>query len=566
VTHRFQLSELGSGLFLLFFFISLLPSLAQSDPTGERRVTQTIAIKNATVTTSPGKTLQGATVIISNGLIESIGVNIKIPANAQVITGDSLFIYPAFIDAASTAGVTKPAEPEKPAGFDYSKPADEIAGITPWRSVLEYHDMKKNDVAEFRKAGFALAQLVPEGGMLPGKAAIVVYGGKESTNVLAQQTALYARFRGSRGMYPGTTLGVMAKFRDLYKNAAQSSKHDRLFASNAGINRPEYNKTFHALYPVIDKNIPVMFEVGDELEIRRALRLQKELDFKLVLVGVTEASSLLDEIKVSNAQVILSLKLPEDKAAKGKANEQNKEADARQERIKTAYMLLLQQASLLEKAGIPFAFTTIGLNPADAMKNMRLMIENGLSENTALAALTSQPASMLGIQKFAGSLEKGKLANIVVMTAPIFDKQSQVKMVVADGYLFTYETKQNQPAKSGEERPTEMALEGTWDYTSETPAGSSEGTLAFEKSGDSFKGVITYDDPAGSGKVSSQLNNITISGSSLSFSFEVAAGGMNLTVNVNGEINEDEFKGNMNLGQYGSYPLNATKNPTQHLH
>jgi imidazolonepropionase-like amidohydrolase len=558
VKDRFYIRQVYGSL-LLLLLSSMQYVTAQSDPTGERRVTQTIAISNVTVTTAPGKSIRGVTVLINNGLIESIGTNLKLPPNTQVIKGDSLYVYPAFIDGASMAGVSKPAEPEKPAGFDPSNPSDELAGITPWKSVLEHFDIKKSDVTDMRKAGFALAQLVPDAGMISGKSALVVYGSKESSNVISNQTGIYARFRGARGMYPGTTLGVMAKFRDLYKNAELSSQHDRLFASNIGLNRPEYNKTLAALYPVIDKNVPVLFEVSNELEVRRALRLQNELGFKLVLVGVTEAAAIINEIKAANAHVLLSLKLPENKSGKEKG-ELNAEATARTERVKEAYLQLVQQAGLLEKAGIPFAFTTIGVKPADIHKNLRVMIENGLSEQAALAALTTQPAAMLGIQKFAGTLEKGKMANMVITTAPLFDKDSEVKMLVADGHVYQYEAKAKSTPKGD---AGTVSIEGTWDYTSDTPAGSSSGTLTFEKSGETYKGAITYDDPAGNGKTSSPMNNITLSGSTLSFSFDVAAGGMSLVVTVSGEINEDRFDGSMSLAEYGSFPLNATKKPGQ---
>ncbi len=556
---RFYIRQLFSSL-LLLFLCSTQFAIAQSDPTGERRVTQTIAISNVNVTTAPGKSIPGVTVLINNGLIEAIGTNIKLPPNTQVIKGDSLFVYPAFIDGASMAGVSKPAEPEKPAGFDPSNPSDELAGITPWRSVLEQFDIKKGDVSDMRKAGFTLAQLVPDAGMVSGKSAIVVYGSKESSNIIANQSGIFTRFRGARGMYPGTTLGVMAKFRDLYRNAELSSQHERLFASNTGINRPEYNKSLSALYPVIDKSLPVLFEVSNELEVRRALRLQNELGFKLILVGVTEAAAITNEIKAANAHVLLSLKLPEDKFSKESKNESNTEVAARTERIKDAYMQLVQQAALFEKAGIPFAFTTIGVKPTDIHKNLRIMIENGLSEQAALAALTTQPAAILGIQKFAGTLEKGKMANMVITNAPLFDKDAEVKMVIADGHVYQYEAKAKTAPKGN---AGTISIEGSWDYTSDTPAGSSSGTLTFEKSGESYKGAITYDDPAGNGKTSSPMNNISLSGTTLSFSFDVAAGGMSLVVNVTGEINEDRFSGSMNLAEYGSFPLNATKKPGQ---
>jgi imidazolonepropionase-like amidohydrolase len=552
-----------SGLMFFGFFLSSIFAWSQSDPSGERRVTGTYAIKGATITTSPGKTVSGATILIKNGLIEEVGSNVKIPVEAQVIEADSLFIYAGFIDGASNAGVTKPADPEKSSNFDPSNPPDEIAGITPWRNVLDNFDFKNGQVSDLRKNGFTIAQIIPDGGMLPGKSAIVVLGGNASTNILGQNTALNAKLsfsRGGRGMYPGTQLGILAKFRDLYKNAEYSAQHKRLFAVNSGLTRPEVNKTLEAFYPAIDKSIPIMFEISNDLEIRRALSLQKENGFRLVLVGVTEADMVLNEIKTTNTQVLLSMKLPEDKITKAKMEDLSEEMKERTKRAQEAYGNSLKQAGLLEKSGIPFGFTSIGGKTSDLQKNLKLMIENGLSENAALAALTTNPANILGISKFAGTVEKGKLANLVIFTEPMFNEDSKIKHVIADGYIFDYEIKEKK-ATNGNGKNGTANIAGDWEYTSDTPAGSSGGTMTISKDGESFKGTITYDNPSGNGKASSEMKNISISGNYMTFSFDVAAGGMALEVSVSGDVNENKFSGNMSLADFGSFPLNASKKP-----
>lgn len=556
-------SKVFSSLLLLVLCFSV-PVFSQSDSKGERRVTGTYAITNATVITSPGKSIPGATVLIKNGLIETIGSGIRIPAEAQVIEADSLFIYPGFIDGAGNTGVSKPADPERPANFNPSDPPDEIAGITPWRNVLDFYDSNNDKIQDWRKVGFTIAQIIPEGGMLPGKSAIVTYGGKESSNILLQNASLHARFRSTgrgRGIYPGTQMGMMAKFRNLYKNAELSSKHQTLFASASGINRPEVNKTLEAFFPVLDKQIPITFEVSNDLEIRRVLTLQKENNFRLVLVNVADVESVITEIKEAKAQVLLGFKLPNDKTANAKVEDMSDEMKARTERIKEAYQKILKQASVLESAGIPFAFTTLGSNPSDMAKNIRLMIENGLSEDAALGALTINSANILGIQRFAGTIEKGKLANLVIMTGPLFSEDAQIKHVIADGYIFDYDLKAKNG--NGEDSGKGANIVGIWEYTSDTPDGSSGGIMEIKKDDEGFKGVISYDNPAGNGKASSEMNNITLSGSNLTFTFDVAAGGMSLEVTVNGTVNADQFSGNLSLTEYGSFPLTASKKPNQ---
>ncbi|NVK48709.1 MAG: amidohydrolase, partial [Cyclobacteriaceae bacterium] len=166
---------------------------------------------------------------------------------------------------------------------------------------------------------------------------------------------------------------------------------------------------------------------------------------------------------------------------------------------------------------------------------------------------------VIGASRIAGTVESGKLANLVISTGPIFDKESQIKHVIVDGKVFDYEIKAKKKNGNGENTSVEVA--GNWEYTSETPAGSSGGVISLQKNGNGYEGTITYDDPAGSGKASAPLSNITVSGSSLSFVFEVNAGGMSISVDVSGDVSGNTMDGSMNISQFGSFPISATRNP-----
>lgn len=551
-THRWSILVLV-GLFFTF------PAFSQSDQTGERRVTGTYAITNATVITSPGKSQSNTTVLIKNGIIDGIGTNIRIPANAQKIKGDSLYIYPGFIDGGSSAGVSKPKDPERPANFNSSSPPDDVAGITPYRNVLDYYDAESNQVNDWRKVGFTMGQILPEGGLFPGKTAIVIYGHKGSTNIFSENTALYATMQSARGMYPGTLLGVMAKFRSLYRNAELSSRHMALFADNPGINRPERDKVLEAFHPVLNQNLPILIAVEDDLTIRRAIALQKELGFKLILNGAARANNILPLLKENQVAVFLSLNLPEDKMSKMKDDgESDAERDTRLERVKEAYKEALEEAGKFESEGIAFGFTTKDAKVGDIMKNIRLMIENGLSEDAALAALTVNPARILGIERHTGTIEKGKLANLVITTDSLFKEDTQIKHVFADGYVFDYETKVKKVTAEGE---VDVDLVGTWEYVAKAPQGDSRGKMVFEREGDAYTGSITLDNPQGSGQMTTSMNNIEYSDNTLRFSFSIDVGGNFLTFDVSGKIDGNEFDGNLDVADIGTFPIQATKQP-----
>jgi hypothetical protein len=312
--------------------------------------------------------------------------------------------------------------------------------------------------------------------------------------------------------------------------------------------------------PAVQKQIPVIFTASSDLEIRRAIALQKELGFKLVLTGLENYETVIDLIKSSGTSVLIKLQVPDDKAIKNQKTEGVTEATkAQYERVKEAYDKALKQASLLEKAGIPFGFSTADAKPGDAMKAVQSMIKNGLSEKAALAALTTNPASILGINRVAGTIEKGKMANFVISTDSIFKEDAQIKHVVADGYIFDYEVKKKaaKEAEKTENSSGSASIEGTWEYTSETPAGSSGGEIILKKDGAGYAGTISYDDPSGGGKVTAPIKNAAVNGKTLTFEFDVAAGGMNLTVSISGEISGSSMEGTMSVAQFGSFPISA---------
>jgi imidazolonepropionase-like amidohydrolase len=537
-------------------------ALAQSDPTGKRRVTSTYAITNATVFKAPGDPGSKATILIKDGVILGVGNSLSLPKEAKIIAGDSLFVYPGFIDGAGTMGIVKPKDVERPKDFVSSNPTDEIAGITPWRMAPEPYAASSTLVDDWRKAGFTLSQVVPDGGMLPGKTALMVLGDAKNNNLLRNNVAMAANFRSSRGMYPATLAGVMAKFRDLYQNTSLILDHEKLYASNAGVKRPQASPSQVALSPVVQKQMPVLFTAATELEIRRVLSLQKELGFKLVLTGLENYESVIGLIKSSGTPVLIKLQVPDDKSIKAQKAEGVTDATkAQYARVKESYAKALKQAAQLEQAGIMFAFSTADAKPADVKKTIQTLMENGLSERAALAALTTHPATILGISSMAGTLEKGKMANLILATDSLFKEESQIKHVIADGYVFDYELKKKTaPATSGSkpENQAAGAVEGTWEYVSETPAGSSGGEIILKRENGVLGGSITYDNPTGSGKASASIKNASINGKALSFEFDVSAGGMSLTVTISGEVNGKSMEGSLSIPQMGSFPVKAT--------
>jgi imidazolonepropionase-like amidohydrolase len=544
-----------------FIICLLVPGLAVAQDDKELApVTRTYAITNATVVQGPGRKIDRATVIIKDGLIIAVGKGVAVPPEAIEIKGDSLHVYAGFIDGLSRTGVTKPKEEsgQRERVANPGNPPPEKAGITPQVDVRSHINPADKSVEEFRNAGFTVAQVVPYGVLLPGSASIVSFNGQPVDQmVLSGKSALYSELSGNQGVYPSNILGIMAKWRELYRQAAQARSYEGMYAANrSGLPRPETNRVLEAFYPVVDKNIPVLFKAEKLLDVHRVLTLQSELGFPLVLADLKEAWDVTAKIKAANAKVFLSLELPEEVKDEKKDKEDVK-SDAEVVALgkrKTDFIAKYDaQAAAFQKAGIKFGFAGLDVKASSVQANLRRMIKAGLTEDQALAALTTSPAELLGMSDRLGTVDNGKMANLVLSDKPYFDEKAKVKFVFVDGILFKQEAKD-----AKKDSNVKVDVTGTWTVSAETPNGKSESTLNISKSGDSYSGKIS----GANLPQAVDLNKVEVDGNSLKYTYAINVGGsQSLTVEVDATVEGDSFKGTATAGTYGSFPIEGKKDP-----
>lgn len=558
---------------ILFFFTLCCPVVLTAQPglppTGQPEkelppVTRTYAITNATVFPAPGQRIDQATIVVKDGLIKAVGKNIAIPPEAIVIKGDSLYVYAGFIDGLSRVGVNKPKEDvnrERPK--DPANPTPEVAGITPHYEVRSFLNPEEKSLEELRALGFSTAQVVPYGKMLPGSGAIILLTGKSADEMLlVNNSVLFSELIGMPRVYPTTLLAVMAKWRELYRQAQQAKNYENLYATNrTGLNRPPSDRVLEAFYPVIDKRIPVLFEADDYLEIHRIINLKNDLGFSLMMGDVKEGWDVIPKIKAADAKIFLSLDLPpeEKKDAKGNTAKRDSttlttaEKEALEKRKADALSLYAGQAANFQKAGLIFGFSSLSAKSTDIRSNLRRMIKEGLTEDQALAALTTSPATILGLSDRLGTIENGKIANLVLSDKPYFDDKSKVRYVFVDGIMYKYDPK-DQPKTDARGN---IEITGTWAVTTETPAGKSEESLTFKKEGSTHTGSIT----GGRLPEAVTLEVVELTGSTLKYSYTVQMGGQTFKVDVEAHVEGNTFKGTATVGQYGIYPVEGKKDP-----
>ena len=520
-------------------------------------VTGTYAITPITIIQSPGRTVDKGTVIVKDGLIKAVGKNIPVPPEAIVLKGDSLYVYAGFIDGLSHVGVNKPNNENRDRVKDPGNPPPDRAGITPQTDVRNFLNPTDKAVEELRAVGFTTAHVVPHGGMLPGTGALVWLGGRAADDmVLQSQTSFFSTLATAERVYPVTVIGVIAKWRELYHQAVQAKAYATTYAAaRNGLKPASTDRVLEAFYPVIDKKMPVLFQAEKALDVHRVLDLQKSLGFPLIVAEVKEGWDVAPKLKAANAKVFLSLQLPEEKKEEKKDEPlksmtvQEKEAlDKRKAEFAAKYV---GQAAAFQKAGVPFGFSALQVKTGDIRSNLRKMIKAGLTEDQALAALTTTPAQLLGVSDLLGSVDAGKVANLVVTRKPYFDEKSVVHYVFVNGILYKMDL------GAAKKEAAKIALEGEWTVLSETPQGKSEALLTIKKEGTQLAGTVSADflpQPI-------TLDTLTFEGNVLKFSFVMNQDGRNIKVEVEAKVEGTTFKGEATLDGGDKLPVQGQQKP-----
>jgi hypothetical protein len=567
---------------LCFALLAMPLSSIGQDERELRPVSRTYVLTHVNVIQGPGRKLDWATVLIKDGLIKAVGKNVTVPADAIEIKADSMYVYAGFIDGLSHTGVTKPKDESKEKVKDPGNPPNDRAGITPEADVRNFLNPSDKSIEELRAIGFTTSQVVPYGRMLPGSGAVILLGNVQPDRmVLVPQSALYSEFTGADRIYPNTVIAIIAKWRELYKQAELNKNYANVYAANrANLERPSANRTLEAFYPVIDRKEPVLFNTAKILEAYRAIGLQKDLGFQLILGDLKEGWDIIPKIKSSGAKVFLSLDLPEekkddkkeDKKPETKPGEKKEEAAAKEEpkkedakpdpekdaldKRKNEFIAKYTgQAAAFQQQNVVFGFSAMTVKAKDIPANLRRMMKAGLTEDQALAALTTNPAQLLGLSDRLGTIDNGKIANLVVSDKPYFNEKAKVRYVFVDGVLYKIDAADKPKGDAN----AKVDIAGSWTVSMETPQGKSEEKVIFKKDGSNYSGNIS----GGRLQQPVDLESVEVDGNNLKYKYTVQFGGQSLKVEVVAVLEGDSFKGSATAGQYGSCPVEGKKEPNR---
>jgi imidazolonepropionase-like amidohydrolase len=428
----------------LFAVSILLPAMAfsQTSPIdGIKDNTPSVhALTNATVVISPGNVLQNATLVVRDGIIESVGVNISPPADARVWDMTGKMVYPGFIDSHSDVGHAEPRV-ELELGSQSWNP-----NLRAHLSATNEYNMENDGSDDLRSQGFTAALSVPPLGIFRGSTSVVSLSeGPVAQRILKDDVTQAVNIERSWDFgftYPTSSIGVIALIRQtLYDAEWHKQAHETYRENPAGLERPEMNQVLAALSSVIEGSQPIIFETDSDEEILRAFRIRDEFDIPVWIRGNGHEYKLLDVLSDEDVPYILPLAYPDKPDVDSPEDALDEDfAELRH------YYLAPENPSRLSEAGITYSITADGLESKDDfLKNLRLAVDAGLSPDDALAAITVNPATMLGIDATHGTLEAGKAANIVVADGNLFTENAHINDVWVDGkrYVITPEESVN---------------------------------------------------------------------------------------------------------------------------
>jgi imidazolonepropionase-like amidohydrolase len=425
----------------VILLVLLLPAVvwAQTAPVEGLRENPpgTHALTNARIVIAPGRVVANGTVVIRDGVIEAVGAAARIPADARVWDLTGRTVYPGFIDAYADVGMRlqlTEAEREDRRGAVYWNPQVR-ASVD---ALGEFAADDEDRPAALRSQGFTAAMTVPRLGMFRGQTAVVSLGGGAVAERVIRpgvaQSLAYGRDNSVGGGYPTSAMGAVAFVRQTLHDAEWHARAHAAFArSPQALSRPETSASLAALAAALRGEQPLLVETRSEEELLRALELRREFgNVRLWLRGSGNEYRVLDKLRGITAPLIVPLSFP-------RAPDVTRPEQALN--LSLAQLRHWQQApentARLAAAGVRFALTTDGLTDRSAfLPNLRTAVERGLAPDVALAALTTVPAEYLGIMRTHGTLEAGKVANVVVATGDIFAAGSGIDAVWVDGRRF----------------------------------------------------------------------------------------------------------------------------------
>jgi imidazolonepropionase-like amidohydrolase len=379
------------------------------------------AITDARIVTVSGEVIPRGTIVINGNRITAVGANVSAPAGAKVVDAGGANVYPGFIDAGTDIGLNEPG----PRNYD------DVSEMGEWNQALRTERAIRMDgdaVPVTRVEGITTIGVLPGGGVISGSMPVMdLDGWTWEEAALRPSAGLVATYPGAGGGGRGFGRG----------GAPQANTQDQIAQLHAWLARARaYAKepaghpvdlALQPFIPILNRTQALIVNANTDRGIRDAVAWAEREHVRIVLRGGADTQRVAEFLKAHDVSVILTsvLTLPP--------------------REDDFHAYPYETPGVLAKAGVRFAFSSGGFQfsrniPFQAGR----AVAWGLDHDAAVRAMTLDAARILGVDSQVGSIEPGKLANLVVEKGDALEITSQIEHVIIAGRDVPLETRQTE--------------------------------------------------------------------------------------------------------------------------
>ena len=421
----------------LYLFLSVLIGgqislFAQNDGSEQNQTGRagTFAIVNARIVTVSGATIENGTVLIQNGKIAAVGANVSIPSVSEKIDGKGLSVFPGMIDANTRLGLVEIGQ-----GLNASVDVAETGTLNANAKAIKGINPHSAHVNVTRVNGITTVLSAPTGGIIAGQAAVINLNGstQDEMAVVGEFGLLinFPRIATFGGFGPGGPQTVdfaeavkrrdsqMDDLKKMFHSAENYVRAKDAYAKDKTLPYPSTDIRLEAMVPYIRGERPVIFTAERERDIRGVVKFVNDLKLKGIIAGGQDAWKVADELKKNNISVIYT-----------NAHNLPVQDD-------DPYDYLFEAPSKMQAAGVKYCISTGdgGAEVRDLPYQAGIAGAFGLSKDDALKSVTLYPAQILGLGDKLGSIDVGKVANIVVTDGDILEARTNIKYLFINGRL-----------------------------------------------------------------------------------------------------------------------------------
>jgi imidazolonepropionase-like amidohydrolase len=443
----------------LAIFVTAIAGNAQSDGSQQNQTGRagTFAITNARIFTVSGNVIENGTVVIAGGKITAVGAGMSIPAGAEKIDGKGLSVYPGMIDADTNLGLSEIGQ-----GANATVDVAEVGSFNANAKAFKGVNPHTSHVNVTRVNGITTVMSAPTGGLVSGQATLINLNGSTESEMAVEPIAglviNFPRIAQFGGGFGGGGFGggqqidfaealkrrdtQIDDLRKIFRDSLNYGRAVDAYAKDKSLPAVQTDLKLEAMVPYVRGEKVIFFTAERERDIRAVAKFVAEMKVKGIIIGGQEAWKAADELKKNDIAVvytnIYSLPVRED----------------------DAYDSLYEAPSKMQQVGLRFCISTgdFGGEVRDLPYHAGLASSFGLSKDDALKSVTLYPAQILGVSDRLGSIDVGKMANVVVTDGDMLDPRTNVKYLFIEGRLLPLTSRHTELFDSFKDRKSSEIL------------------------------------------------------------------------------------------------------------